>query len=377
MISSNPIGIYIHIPFCVRKCPYCDFVSFRYSKEEEERYISHLLREIDMKSKGETIDTIYLGGGTPSILSLKGLEKIFEFIQEKFKLSKGVEISMEVNPGTVDREKIKVWKELGINRISIGAQSFIEKELKILGRIHDTDDIYKTFHMLREADFKNINIDLIYSLPFQEQEDFYFSLKEAVKLNPEHISIYNLMIEEGTLFYKMYLESKIKLPDSDMEAEMFSFAMNYLKDNGFIHYEISNFSKNENYKCKHNLKYWNQEKYYGFGVSAYSYDPPVRYGNCRNLYVYYGKIKKGILPIEEREFLTGDKLAKDFLFLRLRLMEGISKKEFENRFDKRIEYFMKNYSVFLENGLIKEEGDRVALTEKGILLANEIFQDIL
>ncbi|ACI19107.1 radical SAM family heme chaperone HemW [Dictyoglomus thermophilum] len=377
MSSSKPIGIYLHIPFCVKKCPYCDFVSFSYSEDEEGRYVEYLLKEIDMKSNNELVDTIYLGGGTPSILSLCSLEKILDFIYKRFEISKDVEISMEVNPGTVNKEKVRAWKELSVNRISIGAQSFLEKELKLLGRIHNVKDIYTTFNILREAGFDNINIDIIYALPFQRKEDFCFSLKETLKLEPEHISIYNLIIEEDTPFYEMYLKSEIELPENDLEAEMFSFAMDFLKGNGFIHYEISNFSKGEGYKCRHNLKYWYQEKYYGFGVSAYSYDPPMRYGNHKHLYVYYEKIKEGKLPIEEKEFLIGEDLAKDYLFLRLRLLEGVAREEFESRFGKKIEYFMKNYPIFVEEGLIKEENGRIFLTEKGVLLANEIFQDIL
>lgn len=377
MENFETTGIYIHIPFCVKKCPYCDFTSFTYSEEEEKRYVKHLLREIELKAKGEKIDTIYLGGGTPSLVSEESLFRVLDFLSKKFRLEKELEVSIEVNPGTITKEKAKFWKSLGINRISIGAQSFLDKELKILGRIHSVLDIYKTFYLLREEDFNNINIDIMYALPFQRKEDFCFSIQKVVELFPEHISIYNLVIEEDTPFYYYNQISEITLPDNDIEAEMFLLAMEYLESNNYVHYEISNFTKNGKFKCKHNLKYWNQKRYLGFGVSAFSFDPPIRYGNSKDLFVYYGKIEKGILPIEELEYLEGRALVKDYLFLKFRLIEGVNKIEFKNKFGKEVKDYINRYNWFIENGLIEEDENRVYLTKKGILLANEILEDIL
>lgn len=377
MENFETTGIYIHIPFCVKKCPYCDFTSFTYSEEEEKRYVKHLLREIELKAKGEKIDTIYLGGGTPSLVSEESLFRVLDFLSKKFRLEKELEVSIEVNPGTITKEKAKFWKSLGINRISIGAQSFLDKELKILGRIHSVLDIYKTFYLLREEDFNNINIDIMYALPFQRKEDFCFSIQKVVELFPEHISIYNLVIEEDTPFYYYNQISEITLPDNDIEAEMFLLAMEYLESNNYVHYEISNFTKNEKFKCKHNLKYWNQKRYLGFGVSAFSFDPPIRYGNSKDLFVYYGKIEKGILPIEELEYLEGRALVKDYLFLKFRLIEGVNKIEFKNKFGEEVKDYINRYNWFIENGLIEEDENRVYLTKKGILLANEILEDIL
>lgn len=377
MENFENTGIYIHIPFCIKKCPYCDFTSFTYSEEEEKRYVKHLLREIELKAKGEKIDTIYLGGGTPSLVSEESLFRVLDFLSKKFRLERELEVSIEVNPGTVTKEKAKFWKSSGINRISIGAQSFLDKELKILGRIHSVLDIYKTFYLLREEDFNNINIDIMYALPFQKKEDFYFSIQKVVELFPEHISIYNLVIEEDTPFYYYNQISEITLPDNDIEAEMFLLAMEYLESNNYVHYEISNFAKNEKFKCKHNLKYWNQKRYLGFGVSAFSFDPPIRYGNSKDLFVYYGKIEKGILPIEELEYLEGRALVKDYLFLKFRLIEGVNKIEFKNKFGEEVKDYINRYNWFIENGLIEEDENRVYLTKKGILLANEILEDIL
>jgi len=370
------IGIYIHIPFCVKKCPYCDFISFPYSKDEEIRYIKALCKEIEMKSSPEDVDTIYLGGGTPSLISLESLERIFRTIKENFQIKSSVEVTIEANPGTVTKDKLRSWKDLGINRLSIGAQSFDPYELKILGRIHSPEDIEETLSLAREESFDNINIDLMYSLPFQKKESFLRSLCKALSFKPEHISIYNLTIEPETPFYKNFLDGEIILPENDEEAEMFLDAMSLLEKERYIHYEISNFAKGKNFMCKHNLKYWKQEKYLGFGVSAYSFVPPIRYGNSKNLFVYYEKIKRGSLPLEEMEDLNGEDLAKDFLFLRFRLMEGISEKEFYNKFGKRIKNMLPNFDIFLERGLIENKEDKICLTKLGVLLANEVLQDL-
>uniref|UniRef100_A0A7C3RJ59 Heme chaperone HemW n=1 Tax=Dictyoglomus thermophilum TaxID=14 RepID=A0A7C3RJ59_DICTH len=371
------IGVYIHYPFCVKKCPYCDFTSFVYSIKEEERYLEYISKEIQLKAEGEIVDTIYFGGGTPSLMSLKVLNSIFESINKNYRIRKDAEITIEVNPGTIDKKKLSFWKNIGINRISIGAQSFIDEELFILGRIHTVSDTLKTFFLLREYGFDNINFDLIYSIPFQNPNNFYKSLDFTLSLNPEHISIYNLIIEEGTLFYEGYIKGEFTLPDNDEEANMYAYAMNLLEEVGFIHYEISNFARNINLKCRHNLKYWNQDEYHGYGVSAYSFTNHIRYGNYKNLFVYYEKINNGELPIENIEILNDETYPKDYLFVKLRLMEGISEKEFFEKFGKKISDYIPNLSLFLKKGLIKRKNDRICLTKKGVLLANEIFKDIL
>ncbi|MGB9856665.1 MAG: radical SAM family heme chaperone HemW [Dictyoglomaceae bacterium] len=372
------LGIYIHIPFCIKKCPYCDFTSFEYmGREEEEKYVNYLIKEVELKRDNSFIvDTIYFGGGTPSLLFSDSLERILNTIFKNFSVADNPEISIEVNPGTVTEDKLKSWKSFGINRISLGVQSFLEKELKILGRIYSPEEIYKTYSLIRKFGFDNVNFDIIYSIPFQEFEDFKFSLRKAIDLSPEHISLYNLVIEENTPFYERWRKGELSLIDDEKEAEMFSFAMEFLSTNNFIQYEISNFSKDRKYFCKHNLKYWKQDPYLGFGVSAYSLILPFRYGNYKDLFVYYEKIDKKELPIEEREYLEKDNLIKDAIFVGLRLTEGINLESFKRKYGEDLRKFMPNYEFFIRKGFLEEKEGKVYLTREGILLANEILEDL-
>ncbi|PMQ02103.1 MAG: coproporphyrinogen III oxidase [Dictyoglomus sp. NZ13-RE01] len=372
------IGIYIHYPFCIHKCPYCDFVSFRHpGKEDEDIYVEYLIKEIGMRKDDEFIvDTIYFGGGTPSLLLTRNLELILNFISKNFKMDSNLEITIEANPGTINSFKLRHWTELGINRVSLGVQSFLEKELKFLGRLYLPRDIYKSFNFLRDYGFNNINFDIIYSLPGQDLMGLSFSLDKAVELNPEHISLYNLMIEEGTQFYERYKRGELKLLSDDEEAKLYEFSIDFLNSHGYTQYEISNFSKMGKFPCKHNLKYWRHEEFLGFGVSAYSFISSCRYGNYKDLYVYYEKIREGKFPFEEIEYLVDDDLAKDEIFVRLRLMEGINMDEFKKKYNKDLREYFPNYEMFIKKNFLKEEKNYLKLTRKGLLLWNEILLDI-
>lgn len=378
-MMKNFLGIYIHFPFCVKKCPYCDFTSFKYmGREEEERYINYLIKELELKRDNNSfiVDTVYIGGGTPSLISSRNLEKIFNALLKNFSVVSNPEISIEANPGTITKYKLKAWRILGINRISLGVQSFLEKELKILGRIYSPKEVYKSYSLIRKAGFENVNFDIIYSIPFQRFEDFEYSLRKVIDLSPEHISLYNLVIEPNTPFYEKWGRGELSLIDDELEAEMFSFAMEFLSVNNFIQYEISNFSRDGRFPCKHNLKYWRQEPYLGFGISAYSLIFPFRYGNYKDLFVYYEKIDKKELPIEDKEYLEGDILIKDAIFVGLRLMKGIDLEDFRIRYGEDLRKFMPNYNLFIKKGLLEEKDGKVYLTKEGVLLANEIFEDL-
>ena len=276
------IGIYIHIPFCIKKCEYCDFVSYCNKEKYVPQYINALKKEIKNNiNKEYKITTIYIGGGTPSSIEENYIADIIETIKlnmndENLKNFENIEVTIEVNPGTVTEKKLKTYKEIGINRLSIGLQETHDELLKSIGRIHTYEEFLKTYNLARKIGFNNINVDLIIALPNQTIQDIKENLEKIIKLNPEHISVYSLILEEGTPFYNKYNENKIKLPDEELERNMYWYVKNTLENNGYMHYEISNFSK-KGFESKHNMNCWNQEEYLGFGVAAHSYNNKTRY----------------------------------------------------------------------------------------------------
>lgn len=392
MISRN-IGLYIHIPFCIRKCQYCDFLSFPAGEEIMEQYINQLLIEMKVRSvlwKDRVVDTIFLGGGTPSILKEKQIEKIMQGIFSCFQVEKDAEITMEMNPKTVTEEKLKVCRENGINRISFGVQSFDDKYLKILGRIHGSRDFYENYDMARKVGFSNINLDLMSGLPGQSVEEIKRELEKAIQLSPEHISYYGLIIEEGTLFYEKYGEEEKRreegeerksdaLPGEELEREMYLCISETLKGQGYVHYEISNYGKPE-YQCRHNLKYWERKEYLGLGLGAASLMENVRYGNLRELKEY---LKRDFSlhadsMLMETEVLDEKACMEEFMFLGLRKLQGISKTEFFKEFQKKYEDVYKEvHKALLSKELIQEEGDYVRLSEKGIDVSNYVMAEYL
>lgn len=378
MIDQN-IGIYIHIPFCVKKCNYCDFVSGAFDDSFKEEYINRLCREIEdisLDYKSFNADSIFVGGGTPSILSEKLTSKLFDTLYKCFNVSSNAEITTEANPGTLNLDKLKLYKSIGVNRLSIGLQSTNDNELRILGRIHTYNDFLENYECARNAGFENINVDLMSALPGQKVDSFVDSLNNVLKLSPEHISVYSLIIEEGTPFYNMNLD----LPDEDDERKMVHVIPEIL---GTIYsqYEISNYAK-RGMECRHNIKYWKREPYLGFGPSAASLTysnssiiPDLRYKNTSDIrnYTFSNEIIH-----DEYEILTYDDMMSEYMFLGLRMNCGIKYSDFQRIFNKNInEVFGKAVFKHVEEGLLIIDKDRLFLSETGRDLSNYVFADFL
>ena len=356
---------YIHIPFCLRKCNYCSFVSGK-NIEKKDIYISALLKEIKQKYKNEKLKTLYIGGGTPTLLDTENIKQIIEH----FYFEKDAEITIEANPETIEKEKIKKIKKLGINRISLGVQTFNNDILKSIGRIHTEETIYNSIKTIKDADFSNISVDLIYGLPNQDINLFKKDLEKALSLDVQHISTYGLKIEEGSFFYK---KPPKNIPNDEEQANMYSFLCKFLKENKFEHYEISNFAKEDN-KSKHNCAYWKNKNYYGFGLNASGYENNIRYRNNSNLNEYI----KNPLLLEEKIELSKEEIKEEEIFLALRLEEGIDiqnlNKKFNIDFEKEYKTIIEKYSKL---NLLKLENGFCKLTETGILLSNEIMSEFI
>lgn len=372
------IGIYIHIPFCIKKCEYCDFVSYCNKEKYVPQYINALKKEIKNNiNKEYKITTIYIGGGTPSSIEENYIADIIETIKlnmndENLKEFKNVEVTIEVNPGTVTEKKLETYKEIGINRLSIGLQETHDELLKSIGRIHTYEEFLKTYNLARKIGLNNINVDLMIALPNQTIQDIKENLEKIIKLNPEHISVYSLILEEGTPFYNKYNENKIKLPDEKLERNMYWYVKNTLENNGYIHYEISNFSK-KGFESKHNMNCWNQEEYFGFGVAAHSYNNKTRYSNTNNIEEY---IKESNKIIHEEQTL--EDMQKEYMLLGLRKIEGINIQKFKNKFAQNpIFIFKEQLSKLVDEELIVIDGNEIKLTNKGLDLANIVWEEFI
>lgn len=374
------LGIYIHIPFCQSKCYYCDFISFANSNKEIQHYVNYLIKEIKMYKnllKDYSIKTIFIGGGTPSYLKPKYIYNILNYIYKNFN-GKGVtEITIEANPGTLDDEKLKIYKEAGINRISLGVQSLDDRLLESIGRTHTSKDFYKSFEKIRKIGFNNVNVDLIFGLPNQTLEDCEKSLREMVKLDLEHISYYSLILEENTLLEKWHKEGKIILPDEELEREMYYLGKDILKNNGYKHYEISNFAK-EGYESQHNLFYWQLKPYIGFGLSSHSNLNNKRFWNYSKLKDYYYTIDNGKFPIAGNEYINREMEIAEYLIMGLRLIDGIDKNDFSSRFNTNVENIYENVLIkHKENGLLDIDEKNIRFTTKGLDLSNKVYVDLL
>lgn len=356
--------VYIHIPFCEKKCKYCSFCSFSALKAKDE-YINALTKEIKFFYKNEKLKTIYLGGGTPSLLDTKDIENILK----NFNYSPETEITIEINPHNITKEKLKNYRSLGINRISVGIQSFDDEILKIIGRNHTTKEALEVIENIKKTDFNNFSIDLIYGLPNQDMSNWINTLNMAVKLNPDHISLYGLKIEKGSYFYKFLPK---KLPDDEMQAKMYETAINKLKEK-YIHYEFSNFAKDENYFSKHNCAYWECKNYYGFGLSASGYIENKRYTNTFNFKNY---IKN---PTEKiYEILSKENKIEEEIFLGLRLSKGIDFNKINYKYNINLyNLYKKEFDKFLALNLMTRTKNGVKLTQRGILLSNEILCEFI
>jgi oxygen-independent coproporphyrinogen III oxidase len=375
--SMNAAGIYIHIPFCRSRCSYCDFATGLYESSLAERYVRALVSEIESWNEIETpgaVDTIYFGGGTPSLLSAEQLQTILDAVHARFRVAPGSEITLEMNPGTVTREALREFRSLGVNRASFGAQTFDDKELARLGRSHSTSETIQTFEWLREAGFENVSLDLIAGLPGQSIAAWQRNLERSLALNPEHLSFYLLEVHEGTPLAEHIRTGKQPRPDADLAAQMYQLMLESACAAGYEHYEISNLCR-RGWESRHNTKYWDGTAYYGFGCSAHSYDgADQRWANQRSVLGYIEAIEQGVDVIVERTALTPDEIRAEAAFLGLRLMRGLNTKQYQNHFgvDLLTEH-QEELKQFHEAGLIEFDGDVLRLTRSGALLSNEVF----
>lgn len=385
MKRNKDLEIYIHIPFCVRKCAYCDFLSGPADDKSMECYVEKLIDEIyahgASDSLGENIvTTIFLGGGTPSVLSGEQMQRIMSAIQDVFGIDVNAEISMEANPGTVTKEKLEIYKQAGINRISFGLQSANNEELKLLGRIHTWEEFLESFQLARECGFDNINVDLISAIPKQTVESWESSVSQVISLNPEHISAYSLIIEEGTPFFEKYgegTEGESVLPSEEDEREMYHRTEELLEEAGYHRYEISNYAK-VGRECQHNLGYWERKNYLGIGLGASSLVNNVRYKNTDEL-EYYIQYASELSEIQEnREVLSQTEQMEEFIFLGLRKIQGIAVKEFEIVFGNSLEEcYGEGIRRMCDEKLLMMEDGFLKLTKKGIDISNYVFAEIL
>lgn len=375
------LGLYLHFPFCLSKCPYCDFNSYPLRDDYQlSSYISALYSEIAIyskKLKNITMKTIYLGGGTPTILSGDLIYNILNFCKNSFKIDKNAEITIEANPGTLDKKKIKRLNEAGINRLSLGAQSFNDYLLKKLGRIHTAPDIVDSYYKARESGFDNINLDIMFALPDQTLIDFQNTMKKAISLKPDHLSLYNLTIEKGTIFFESYKEGKLNLPTKDEEYDMYSWAINFLEKNGFEHYEISNFARPSK-RSIHNQIYWYNQSYLGIGAGAYSFINGYRYMNFKDPSRYIKEVENGKLPVDKGEKLSLRKRMAETVILNLRTKEGVVYQKFYNRFKVKMDkVFNQQINKLVDLGLLRKDNYKIQLTKNGLFLANNVFREFV
>ncbi len=373
------LALYIHIPFCEKKCYYCDFTSFPDKTDEVSKYIDYLIKELSLykdKIREEyIINSIFIGGGTPSSIDEIYIEKILKYIFHNFNISKNHEITIEINPGSLTIEKAKTYKDIGINRISMGLQSLNNRLLKSIGRIHTAEDFYTSYNILKNLGYENINIDLMFALPDQSMEDLLITLKDVIDLNVTHISLYSLILEEGTQFYKWYEEGKLNMPSEDLDREMYHNAVSFLRSNGYNHYEVSNFSKG-NYKCIQNMTYWKVNPYLGVGINSHSNLDNVRFSNESNFKNYYNKLDNDQIPIKDKEIISKEMEIAEYIILGLRLIDGVDKNEFKNRFHIDIEsIYIEEIKKNVRDGLLTEDENSIKLTTYGLDLANRVELD--
>lgn len=378
MLAKNEIGIYVHIPFCKKKCDYCDFISYCNKDNLIEKYVEAMKKEIESQNIKPEITTIYIGGGTPSYIDSKYIIQIINKIKEK-NVSPNAEITIEVNPGTVTMEKLEDYRSCGINRISIGLQSTNNTLLKEIGRIHDFKQFLETYKMAKKVGFKNINVDLMLGLPNQRIKDLKESLEQILKLKPKHISVYSLIVEDGTPIANKIEKGELQLPDEELERNMYWFVKNTLELNGYKHYEISNFAK-KGYESKHNLNCWNQKEYIGIGVAAHSYRDITRYSNTENIEEYIKNVnneefnKNKIIHEVQKE----DDAKKEFMLLGLRKIDGIKISDFKNKFgDNPIYLYRNELKKLIDEKLLIIDNNDIRLSNKGIDLANLVWEEFV
>lgn len=379
------LELYIHIPFCVKKCFYCDFLSMPVDESIRRHYVCKLIEEIEYKSekyKEYEVSSLFFGGGTPSILSETQIAEIMKALQKNFSIKSDAEITIECNPGTLTGQKLSVYKQCGINRISMGLQSGNNQELNMLGRIHTYEEFLQNYDLVRKIGFDNVNVDLMSALPGQTVSDWEDTLTKVLKLKPEHISAYSLIIEEGTPFYEIYEKDELRrqegerpeyLPSEETERAMYEVTRSILAQKGYERYEISNYAK-KGMECKHNIGYWTRKNYLGLGLGSASLVENVRFSNSSDLKEYLN----GKFEPQEKEVLTRKEQMEEFAFLGLRMMQGISRRRFEEAFGVAIEAV---YGEVIQKmtalGLLTQQAGHIMLTEDGISVSNYVMSEFL
>jgi oxygen-independent coproporphyrinogen III oxidase len=368
-------GLYVHIPFCSSRCSYCDFATGLYQNELAERYVRGLINEVRASQyAGENVDTIYFGGGTPSLLAPSQLDRILVSLYDNFKIATDTEITLEINPGSATPEKLRAFRSLGINRASFGAQTFDDAELAKLGRSHNSADALRTFADLRDAGFANMSFDLIAGLPGQTLEGWRRNIRQALELAPEHLSFYLLEVHSGTPLAEHIRRGIQPEPDDDLAGVMYEWMLEQATSSGYEHYEISNLSR-PGFHSRHNVKYWTGAPYYGFGCSAHSYDGDARrWSNHRDVLKYLETVESGASPVVEEQQLSRTDVRAEAVFLGMRMMQGLDLRAFSESFgvDLRDEH-AEDLDRFCKAGLVELDGDLIRLTRTGALLSNEVF----
>ncbi len=375
---KKDIGLYIHMPFCKAKCYYCDFISYANKEKLIKEYVEALIKEMKHINLSKySIQTVYIGGGTPSLIDNESISKIMDNVRPF--VADNAEITIEINPGTANKEKLKKYKEIGINRLSIGLQSADNELLSEIGRIHKYEDFLNVYNEARNIGFRNINVDLMLGLPNQDLKKLEESVKEVITLSPEHISIYSLILEENTKLYDMVMNEELKLPDEAIERKMYWNVKKMLENEGYIHYEISNFAK-EGYKSRHNSDCWEQKEYIGIGVSSHSYLNNKRYSNSESVEEYIKNINnndfdKNITIHEEQ---TKEDKQKEYMILGLRKINGVNITKFKNKFGENpIFLYRQELNKLVQEELIEIYDNNIKLTDKGLDLANVVWEEFI
>lgn len=376
MKDRKPVGLYIHIPFCAQKCFYCDFASYQGKNHLVEEYLQALGKEIQVKTEGQVFDTIFIGGGTPSYLSCEELELLGSYLMPLQKTAE-VEFSMECNPGNLTKEKAEVIQKMGVNRLSIGLQSSNDAILLDIGRIHTFGEFEENFHMLRELGFENINVDLIYGLPHENLSILEKTLADVLALKPDHISCYSLIIEEFTPFFYKAQRNQLVLPDEETERTMHETIVAHLSGAGYHRYEISNYALAEK-MCKHNIRYWQGEEYIGCGTSAHEYFQGTRKENVRTIEGYIRKMSAQGSAATRIHENSKEEDMEEYIFMGMRMMEGIDKKRFYQRFSVELhEIYGPIIKKYIAEGLLQETATSLKFTEKGVEFSNLVLSDFL
>lgn len=379
-MNDKTTGIYIHIPFCMKKCNYCDFPSFPGMDgifHDYAKAVCNEIREVAVNFSDTFIDTVFFGGGTPSVLPAEYISEIVNALHENFNISENAEISIEVNPGTVTYDKAMAYKELNFNRVSIGLQSASNRLLKFMGRIHTGEIFEECFELVRKCGFANINTDVIFGIPNQTMEDWQKTVELVLEKGVTHISCYSLMIEEGTPWHELSEKGELPPVNEDLEREMYYWVIKRLNDEGFRHYEISNFAK-PGFQSRHNIKYWTGKPYIGFGAAAHSYVNDIRYSNIESPVEYIRRIREGKSPVVAREYIGPDEKLSERFILGLRMIDGVNLKDIENEFGRdALKKYDDKIKMLVEKNLVCIENDMLKLTKPGLDFANQVWVEFI